>query len=639
MKENDVEILTDVEHVLLRPSQYLGSIKPTTKEGFFLKSNSKFDYVEYESVEGLLKIINEIIDNCVDEAIRTGFKFGANIKIDITNNDVTICDDGRGIPIKKVINKETNKKDWAPVVAFTKAKAGANFSDDGRIGLGMNGVGSFITNCFSKVFNMETCHDGKKISLNCRNNLSEYDFKMGKSSKHGTKVYFEPDLARFGLDSIDPKHKQLIKERLTHLGVTFPKIKFVFNGKQVRAKMTKTYLQAFGNTFEYLEDDNYIICIMPNESDDFRHSSHVNGLNFCNGGNHVDHILNMVVNRIKDKYIKRFPNMKPGDIKNKLQIISIFRNFPSIEVDSQTKERLTNSITVSKEDKEDGRVSIKDFLGDINWDKFVTKIIKNKDFIDPIIDTYRIKEEYKKQKEADTANKKLLKKKVKLEKYFPPSRKQRFLFLCEGDSAFGGISPILGREEIGYYAMKGVPLNAYERSNNTILKNTELNGIIQILGLNITQDISDTDCQYDYIVMANDQDADGAHIQGLMIGFFNKIIPDIVKKGKLLRFRTPLIVLKKNNKIVQHFFNYKEFNNFRENNSIKGMKSKYFKGLGTWQPSELKPLIKQFGFNYFLEKIVVNDNSDEYIHNWLSKKTSDIRKEYIVNTKLDILKS
>ncbi len=621
MKENDVEILTDVEHVLLRPSQYLGSIKPTTKEGFFLKSNSKFEYVEYESVEGLLKIINEIIDNCVDEAIRTGFKFGANIKIDITNNAVTICDDGRGIPIKKVINKETNKKDWAPVVAFTKAKAGANFSDDGRIGLGMNGVGSFITNCFSKVFNMETCHDGKKISLNCKNNLNEYDFKMGKSSKHGTKVYFEPDLARFGLDSIDPKHKQLIKERLTHLGVTFPKIKFVFNGKQVRAKMPKTYLQAFGNTFEYLEDDNYIICVMPNESDDFRHSSHVNGLNFCNGGNHVDHILNMVVNRIKDKYIKRFPNMKPGDIKNKLQIISIFRNFPSIEVDSQTKERLTNSITVSKEDKEDGRVSIKDFLGVINWDKFVAKIIKNKEFIDPIIDTYKIKEEYKKQKEINNLNKGILRKKIKSDKYLPAIGMKKYLMLVEGESALGGLSPVLGRKNFGYFVLKGKPLNSYSATHAKFINNEELSLLYKIVRKE----------KYDYIIYGTDQDLDGIHIRGLLTGFFIKYLPEF--KSKLGILQTPVISITKNDKLVNWYYNLNDKFEIK-----KGEKVTWMKGLGSWDVVDLKFVIKTDGINKMITLLNFDDNADNIIDEWLGK-SSEPRKKYILDNNFSITKT
>ena len=100
MKENTIVKLTDREHVLKRQSMYLGSIKPIKHEDIFLEGD-KFVYKEYESVDGLLKIINEIIDNGVDEAIRTNFKFATSIRVTVEDNKVTVWDNGRGIPIIK----------------------------------------------------------------------------------------------------------------------------------------------------------------------------------------------------------------------------------------------------------------------------------------------------------------------------------------------------------------------------------------------------------------------------------------------------------------------------------------------------------------------------------------------------------
>jgi DNA gyrase/topoisomerase IV subunit B len=136
IKENKIKQLTDIEHVILRPQIYLGSVAKTKSETFLLnKETEQFEYKEFEYVPALLKIIYEILDNSVDESIRTGFKFGTNISVELKNNKIKISDNGRGIPLDIA---EGSKKSQLEL-ALTELRAGSNFNDsEGRNLLGMN---------------------------------------------------------------------------------------------------------------------------------------------------------------------------------------------------------------------------------------------------------------------------------------------------------------------------------------------------------------------------------------------------------------------------------------------------------------------------------------------------------------------
>lgn len=616
MKENTIVKLTDREHVLKRQSMYLGSIKPIKHENIFLEGD-KFVYKEYESVDGLLKIINEIIDNGVDEAIRTNFKFATSIRVTVEDDKVTVYDNGRGIPIVK----EATTGEYAPVLAFTHAKAGSNFSDEGRTTAGMNGIGSFVCNCFSKDFKVQTCDGKQELRLHCKNNMESISFttKDAKDAKGFTQVTFKPDLARFGMEKIDDVHKSLIEQRLIHLAMCYPQIQFKYNKKVVKIKSTRAYLNAFSEDYVHIEKDHFIVAIMPNEFDDFRQTSFVNGLNICNGGNHIDIISDEIVTRLRTKIIRKYKTVKPGDIKNKIRIITIFRGFPNVQFDSQTKERLTNSTSEIRKFLE---------LESKDWDTIAKKVIKQENIYEPIIETFKIKEELKQRQALKALNKGAKKKKIRCEKYHPPIKDQKYLALCEGDSACSSIMSIMGRHEIGYFSMRGVPLNSYEVKAQRLNANKELASIIQILGLQLGDEHQE-DMNFENIILAQDADFDGFHIGGLLIGFFQRYTPSLLINNRIKRLKTPIVVLKKKGKIVKHFFDLGEFKTYEKEKGLKGFDCEYKKGLGSWKKEDLQLLIKTYGFDYFIEDLVHDSKTDDIIHNWMSSDTSDARKDYI----------
>ena len=489
-KKNIITQLSDREHLLKRPGMYIGSIKPETTQSYFYNSETKkFEYTTYEYIPGLVKIIMEILDNSLDEGKRTDYNYANKINVEITDTSVTITDNGRGVPL----DVDPGTKLSMAELAFTHPKAGANFDDTDRQTIGLNGVGSFCTNVWSKVFNVDTC-DGKRIGqLRCLNNMEQHTFNIikGDKKKQGTKVYFEPDLQRFGVEVISEVHKSVVYQRLLFLAITYPQIKFMFNGEQLSFKNGKTFIESFNEDNCTIESDNYLISVLPNDSDDFLQVSYINGLDVKKGGNHIDIINAEIVSRLKDKLVKHYKEIRTGDIKNKLQYVVIFKNFKNPEFNSQTKEQLTSSPT-----------DIKRFLNSVDWDKFVQAIYKNDPIIDPIIETYKIKEEMKLRQSLKTVSKRS--KDFKSDKYLPAIGKKKFLLICEGNSAAGGCSSAFGRDGKGYYASRGVPINGYISSIQRFTANEEISDIFKILNLQLNG--QHQNLEYENIVLANDAD-------------------------------------------------------------------------------------------------------------------------------------
>ena len=139
----EIKSLDSREHILLRPNMYIGAV---TAQKFTEFLDGKKQEIEY--IPGLIKIINEIIDNSVDIAIKTNFEGCNEVSVKISEDSVEIIDNGPGIPVKQNAEGE-----YLPYVCWGHAMSGSNFDDDeNRKHIGMNGVGSYCTNVWSKKF-------------------------------------------------------------------------------------------------------------------------------------------------------------------------------------------------------------------------------------------------------------------------------------------------------------------------------------------------------------------------------------------------------------------------------------------------------------------------------------------------------
>ena len=413
MSNSKVVCLTERDHVLKRPAMYIGAVNSVTSNEYIFENN-KIEYKEVNFVPGLIKIINEIIDNSVDASVKSGFAKGTHISVKMTEDSVTVKDDGTGIPYD-VINGKTSAE-----IAWGTMRSGSNFEDDEhRIQIGMNGVGSFCTNCFSKKF-VGVSDDGtRKVTCEFTNNASNCKTTEGPSKSTGVSVTFYPDLERFGLEKIDESHILMIKQRLINLNLTYPQITFKFNGKTININSFKKYVSLFGENPEVFETEKYSFAILHNPNDDFKQFSYVDGLKINDGGTHIDLFSMNIVNRIRDKLAKKYKSIKPGDIKNKLFVIAFLKEFPNPKFNSQSKEKITNS-----------NAEMSDYFGEIDYDAISKRVLKNSTIIDPITEVYKIKEELKRRQEMKSLN---TPKKIKNDKYLPAIGNSKYLLIVEGE--------------------------------------------------------------------------------------------------------------------------------------------------------------------------------------------------------------
>ena len=415
MSNRNIKVLSDRDHIYQKTEMYAGGVSEVASIEYLMTAEGiRRTQVVY--VPALLKIINEVIDNAVDVHIKTPTATVPTVEVKMTETTVTVKDNGCGIPVQK--NEDGI---YLPRVCWGFARSGGNFDLKENAGLGTFGVGSYITNVLSTRFKGTTCDGNKKYTITFTNNAESYDEKTTAAGREtGTVVEFDPDLDRFGLTSMGLVYCDLIQQRLLNLKMAFPQLTFKFNGKVIKVSSFKSYCQQFNLPFESCESDDgrYSFAVMHNPEDDFQQFSYVNGLSIKDGGTHVDVITSNIVDRIREKLLRKYKTIKPGDIRNKLFVVAFCRSFPNPKFNSQTKEKITNAPSeVSK------------YL-DAPWDALAAKMLKNSGIIDPITEVYKIKEEMKRRQDLKSLSKV---RKIKNEKYLPPTRKQKYLMIVEGE--------------------------------------------------------------------------------------------------------------------------------------------------------------------------------------------------------------
>lgn len=622
MSEREFKILTDVEHVLLRPNMYIGGINLTENEQWIYdKESGKFSYGTVKYVPAVIKCASELIDNSIDVAIDTNFEKATRIQVRVDDKSIEVVDNGIGIPCEPPKNKSGETRTCAEI-AWTTLKSGTSFGEN-RNKIGTNGVGSSCVNVFSSLFIGESDDGIRRQTITCRKNLSEINAGriLKSSGKSGVRVYCEPDLKRFNLEKIDDVHKNLIYQRLINLAISYPKIRFSFNGEKISVN-EKKFSSMFSENCVVESGDNFMVCVFPNESDEFRHFTYVNGIDMRKGGTHIDYLSYELTSRVRDKLIKKYKSIRPADIKNKISLVAFFTDFANPEFDSQTKESLSNS---------QGDIT-RHLNGKLDFDKMAKAMLKNDAIIGPVVDTFKLKEELKARQEL----KQTKKTKVRSDKYFPGIGEKKYLFLVEGLSAGGGLMKCLGRDGKYFFCLRGLALNAFSASLQKIAANQEIKDVLNIIGLDLTNKTDRHVINFDRIVIATDADVDGINITSMLLGWWYRLCPDLYSQGKICKLNTPIVIVKdQKDNIRKWFFTLDEFKSWEKTNTDNKLKIVYLKGLGSLSTSDLDYIIQQQGFDSLLEEYVLDENSKEYFENWLGDD-SEPRKKYITDFSLDI---
>lgn len=651
MKSNNIKLLSDREHVLKRPARYVGSVKNEQKKQWILNQEEKFEFIEMDYNPGFKKIFREIVDNSIDEALRTNFKFANRLKITINQktNEFIIEDNGRGIPYSET--KVGRKMITSVELAFTYLKAGSNFDDEKtNTTIGQNGEGSSLTNILSDLFIAESCDGNKKTVVSCKNNMDEVKTRVSKGTKKYTRITYRPTLSFFGLQEIPDFFVKSMRTDFITLIQVYDKLNIELTiidkaGKKTKEVLKNEKFNSFMDRFiateiiqegtrpssYYISDEvkGLKVGIFANSTDEQLIFHSINGLTVYRG-NPLTWVQNSIAKPLLDDLQRKYKSIKVGDVRQKLSFVVLFDGMTNPRFNSQTKEECINTYT-----------DFKDSIGEMDFKRLATKIYRNKDVVKPLTEADRVKElleERKALKELKPETKRVF-----IEKYYKTSGKtdRASLVLTEGDSALNGIMSVLGRADYSFFPLRGKPLNVREQKASQITKNKEIKSILQILNLDITKD-NDT-INHDSIIIATDADADGSHISGLVLNIIEKFAPHLILQGKIKLLRTPMIVATpksgKGKKIL--IYNFEELFEFEEKYDTSKYKQDYYKGLGRWEKDDLKKLIKEYGIDNFIIPFIPEEPGQigDLFDNWFNKEETEFRKEQIRKMKFLIEKA
>ena len=600
--------LDDIDHVILRPGMYIGSIKPHTATKWIVEDD-KMTQKEVTYNPGLLKIFDEIVTNSVDESKRKGSKLNTvKVDIDRTTNYINIWDNG-GIPVVK----HTQHKEWIPEMIFSNLKAGSNFNDEEqRTGAGTNGVGSTLTNIYSKEFTVTTCDGANHFTQTFSNNMRKRTApKTKKSTKGFTEINYLVDFEKFALTGIDDDHFKMIEKRVYDIAACNTNLKVYFNGKLINIKTFEDYIKYYTKDFFYeaKKDKTWSLGIALSNNG-FQQVSFANSTDTYDGGTHVDYIMNQIIAQLREFFMKKHKvDVRPGELKNHM-FLFLDSTVINPSFSSQTKEKLITEI--------------KDFGSTFEVsNKLVQSIIKS-EIVNSILDWIQQKKSAEESKLQRDLNKKL--DKIKVEKLIDAKGKDRWKYsigLFEGDSAISAFRKYRDPQTMGAFALKGKFVNVSEMTNQKLVQNTEVVNLMAAIGLKLGQRIELKDLRYGRILFYVDADVDGNSIAGLLLNFFYKYWPDMFERRMIYKVETPIVVAVPKSKTKKKvlFYSQTEYNDWAAKNDLKNYEIKYKKGLAALVDDEYQDIIN----SPKMTLISKDDMSANSLDIWFGKN-SDLRK-------------
>jgi DNA gyrase subunit B len=573
---DQIQILEGLEAVRKRPGMYIGST----------------------SSKGLHHLVYEIVDNAIDEALA-----GYCDKIDVTineDNSITVIDNGRGIPVG--INK---KKGISSVeVVFTILHAGGKFGGGGyKVSGGLHGVGASVVNALSEWLEVIIYEDGKEYHQRFERGKSTGPLQeTGESDQRGTTITFLPDKEIFEETVYD---YDVLKQRLREMAFLTKNIKIVLRDKRGEELVEKEFHYA-GGIKEYVEylnrhkDPLYPDIIYCEGTKDkvyvevaFQHNStytegcysFVNNITTPEGGNHMAGFKNAITKTFNDyarsmKYLKDSDvNLSGEDIREGLTaIISIKLEDPQFE--GQTKQKLGNS---------EARGAVDNIVSEQ-----LTYYLEQKPQIAKII----CEKSVLAQRARDAARKArdLTRRKTALEGTSLPGKladctdkdpRNCEIYIVEGDSAGGSAKTARTRSTQAILPLRGKILNVEKARLDRILGNNEIRSMITAFGTGISEDFDISKLRYHKIIIMTDADVDGAHISTLLLTFFYRFMPELIKRGHVYLAQPPLYKVEKN-KMSKYAYSDEELNQIlseigRDSNN----KIQRYKGLGEMDAEQL----------------------------------------------------
>ena len=574
---DQIQILEGLEAVRKRPGMYIGST----------------------SSRGLHHLVYEIVDNSVDEAL-AGFCTEIFVQIN-EDNSITVIDNGRGIPVG------INAKSGLPgvEVVFTILHAGGKFGGGGyKVSGGLHGVGASVVNALSEWLEVKVFQNGNIYEQRYERGKVMYPLKIVGNcdmEKTGTEVHFLPDKEIFEDTVYD---YNVLKQRLREMAFLTKNLRITLkDDREDKKEKVFHYEGGIKEYVEYLNKGNQalydeIIYCEGNKNGvnvevAFQHNDgysdnvygFVNNITTPEGGTHVTGFRNAVTKTFNDyarsnKILKeKDPSLSGEDIREGLTaIISIKIADPQFE--GQTKQKLGNS---------EARGAVESVVTEqltyfLEQNPSVAKTICEKSVL-----AQRAREAARKARD-------LTRRKTALDGFNLPGKladcsdknpENCEIFIVEGDSAGGSAKSARKRETQAILPLRGKILNVEKARLDRILGNAEIRTMITAFGTGIHEDFDISKLRYNKIIIMTDADVDGAHISTLLLTFFYRFMPDLIKKGHVYLAQPPLYKLEKNKKVWYAYSDEELSAILAEVGRDQNNKIQRYKGLGEMDASQL----------------------------------------------------
>ncbi len=630
--EEKYQEMSEREHILERSGMWIGSTKEEEAQMFlYNRDTAKMELKDVTYIPGMLKLVDEIISNSCDEYRRKD-NLGLNkieVSVALNGTMLSVYDNG-GIPVVK----HKTAGCYVPEFIFGRLRTSSNYDDtEDRNVVGTNGVGSSLSNVFSKSFIVETADKKNSIAIKWHNNMEEcIDHGTPKKSKeHFTKTTFELDFSRFDTQNkfYTEEFVEILHKRCIDAAVANPGIEVIFNvydknfsnieySETWKFDKFDEYIDLYS---EYADNDNFTKdLIYFGDSQKKVWVSPCGNLNIgfvngaeCSKGTHIRAVRNEINQSINEYLLKK----EKIDVGTR-GIDSKYSMFIIIDVvnpayNSQTKSELTTPVSRFTRDESKFEVP-KKFLDEIN----------KSEIINTVLDWYKQKSAAEDAKIIRQLNKQSGKGLKRPDKYITCSskvKKNKQLWIFEGDSAKSGFRGGRVPDIQAAYMMRGVPMNTFNMSPLQIMKNEVFSDLVNILGLKWGKEFDINDLQYGKIVIASDMDVDGDKICALLCLMFANW-PELFENNIICRSVSPIIIARKG-KDCKKYYKIEDFK--KDEKQLKGYTFKYTKGLAGLSNEESKEMYHEPIFHYFK----LDEMSESMFRKWFNKDDSDTRKQML----------
>ncbi|MDX9973430.1 MAG: DNA topoisomerase (ATP-hydrolyzing) subunit B [FCB group bacterium] len=517
-------------------------------------------YIGDTSTRGLHHLVYEIVDNSIDEALA-----GVCTQVDVVvhiDNSVSVIDNGRGIPVE---NHHQFKRKSTLEVALTMLHAGGKFDNSSyKVSGGLHGVGVSCVNALSEWLEAQVKYAGYEYKMTFKRGVPDGALEqLQRARTTGTRITFKPDPEIFEETVFN---SETLLARLRELAFLNKGIKITFEDERTEGEpLVMQYKGGICEYVDYLNRNKSVLHRKPiyleakkdlvecevamqyTESYSETISSFANNINTHEGGTHLSGFKAALTKALND-YAKKNSGSKKDisisgdDTREGLTgIVSV--RIPNPQFEGQTKMKLGNS-------------EVQGIVNSLVYDGLVTFFEENPTIANRIIQKNI---EAARAREAARKARDLTRRKGALDSMALPGKladcsekdpRLCELYIVEGDSAGGSAKQGRDRRTQAILPLRGKILNVEKARPDKMLSNEEIRNIITALGVGIGKtDFKIESLRYHKIVIMTDADVDGAHIRTLLLTFFYRQMPELIKRGHLYIAQPPLYLVKKGKKM------------------------------------------------------------------------------------------